>query len=130
MNVHRATPRNSSLKIPPSLLRSILEGVSLATGVRPHQILGPDRSYCIAWPRQAVMYALRSMTDDAGAPRYSFPEIGRALGGLDHTTVMHGVRKHAERLAVGATYQGPGTAVEQRRAMYRRYKAQKALLAA
>ncbi len=37
--------------------------------------------------RQVIMYLSKDMT-----PR-SYPEIGRYLGGRDHTTVMHGFRK-------------------------------------
>ncbi|MDW8070915.1 MAG: helix-turn-helix domain-containing protein, partial [Anaerolineae bacterium] len=40
-------------------------------------------------PRQMVMYLARQ---EAGA---SLPEIGQALGGRDHTTVLHGVHKIA-----------------------------------
>jgi chromosomal replication initiator protein len=44
------------------------------------------------------MWLLKSMTS------LSLPQIGRALGGRDHTTVMHGVRKHESRmLAAGAS---------------------------
>ena len=30
----------------------------------------------------------------------SLPEIGRRFGGFHHTTVLHGVRKHEERMAM------------------------------
>jgi hypothetical protein len=30
----------------------------------------------------------------------SLPSIGRALGGLDHTTVLHGVQSHAKRMGL------------------------------
>lgn len=32
--------------------------------------------------------------------KMSFPEIGRLFGGYDHTTVMHGIAKIEEQLAV------------------------------
>ena len=32
--------------------------------------------------------------------KMSFPEIGRLFGGYDHTSVMHGIRKIEEQLAV------------------------------
>ena len=30
--------------------------------------------------------------------RLSLPQIGRFMGGRDHTTVLHGIRKHEERM--------------------------------
>jgi hypothetical protein len=39
-------------------------------------------------PRQIAMYAIRQL-----CPHMSFPAIGRLLGGRDHTTVFHGVKK-------------------------------------
>jgi chromosomal replication initiation ATPase DnaA len=41
----------------------------------------------IAYPRHIVMYLAKTLTGK------SFPDIGRRLGGRDHTTVIHGVRK-------------------------------------
>lgn len=42
----------------------------------------------LARPRQIAMYAIRQL-----CPHMSLPHIGRLLGGRDHTTVLHGVRK-------------------------------------
>jgi hypothetical protein len=36
----------------------------------------------------------------------SFPAIGRRFGGMDHTSVMHGFRKHEANLNAGI-YQNP-----------------------
>ena len=38
-------------------------------------------------PRQVAMYLMREETDS------SLVDIGHALGGRDHTTVLHGVEK-------------------------------------
>ena len=59
-------------------------------------------SLTVRW-RQAFMEAAKRYT-----PR-SLPEIGRHLGGKDHTTVLHGCRKVAEAYEDGRTeqYQGP-----------------------
>ena len=43
------------------------------------------RSRNIARPRQVAMYLAKTMTS------HSLPQIGRAIGGRDHTTVMHAV---------------------------------------
>ena len=49
----------------------------------------------IAWPRQAVMFALFTR-----CPQLSTPGIGRMLGGRDHTTVLHGIQAHGKRLGL------------------------------
>ena len=41
----------------------------------------------IARPRQISMYLCKQITS------FSYPEIGKAFGGKDHTTVMHAVKK-------------------------------------
>jgi chromosomal replication initiator protein len=46
-------------------------------------ILGAQRSQDISYPRQIAMYLARGMT------QHSFPSIGRAFGGKDHSTVMY-----------------------------------------
>jgi chromosomal replication initiator protein len=43
-------------------------------------------------PRQIAMYLLREES------HFSLPQIGEALGGRDHTTVMYGCDKIAEML--------------------------------
>ena len=45
------------------------------------------RSINIARPRQIAMFLCKSLTS------FSYPEIGKAFGGKDHTTVMHAVKK-------------------------------------
>jgi chromosomal replication initiator protein len=48
------------------------------------------RARAVARPRQVAMYLSKQLTSR------SLPEIGRAFGGRDHTTVMHAVRKIEE----------------------------------
>ena len=45
------------------------------------------RSMNIAMPRQIAMYLSKALTS------FSYPEIGKAFGGKDHTTVMHATKK-------------------------------------
>lgn len=45
--------------------------------------------------RQIVAYLAKDMT------LHSLPEIGRRLGGRDHTTILHGVRKTEQHIATG-----------------------------
>lgn len=58
-------------------------------------ITGPCRRRSVARPRQIAMYAIRKL-----CPHMSLPMIGRVLGHRDHTTVLHGVRKLEELMAV------------------------------
>ena len=46
------------------------------------------RSINIARPRQIAMYLSKGLTS------YSYPEIGKAFGGKDHTTIIHAVKKN------------------------------------
>ncbi|MDP3703974.1 MAG: chromosomal replication initiator protein DnaA [Candidatus Omnitrophota bacterium] len=51
------------------------------------------RQRSILYPRQVAMYLCRRLTEA------SLPEIGRAFGGRDHTTVMHAVGKIEREIA-------------------------------
>jgi len=53
---------------------------------------GPFRNRHIVRARQEACYRMKTETT------MSYPEIGRRMGGIDHTTVIHGYRKHAARL--------------------------------
>ncbi len=51
------------------------------------EILSQKRSKDIVYPRQIAMYLCRNMSN---AP---LQEIGKAMGGRDHTTIIHGIEK-------------------------------------
>lgn len=53
----------------------------------PKQLLAKSRSSDIAKPRQIAMYLCKQMTET------SLTDIGRVLGGRDHSTVIHGIEK-------------------------------------
>ena len=65
---------------------TILQAVVRYYGVDLEALRGKVRERKIVVPRQVAMYLLR---EDA---RMSLPEIGQALGGRDHSTVLHGFR--------------------------------------
>lgn len=71
---------------------NVLNSVADVFSVTVDRILGRDRSQEVALPRQIAMYLLR---EDAN---YSLPQIGDALGGRDHTTVMYACEKVADLL--------------------------------
>lgn len=50
-------------------------------------IISSRRTASIVKPRHVLMYLARKMTTK------SLPDIGRFLGGKDHTSVLHGIRR-------------------------------------
>ena len=65
----------------------VLETVAQHYGVSEAALLGSSRSRMVAFPRQIAMYMARTETDA------SLPQIGRKMGGRDHTTVLYGYEK-------------------------------------
>jgi chromosomal replication initiator protein len=70
----------------------VIQKVAEAFGITVEQILARNRTRQIALPRQIAMYLLREEV------QISLPQIGKALGGRDHTTVMYGCDKVADLL--------------------------------
>ncbi len=58
--------------------------------IRSSDMLSKNRSRTIARPRQMAMTLAKELT------HHSLPEIGRAFGGKDHTTVLYATRKIQE----------------------------------
>jgi chromosomal replication initiator protein len=75
--------------IPPE---RVIDLVARAFNLNTEKLLSRDRSRKVALPRQIAMYLLR---EEVNA---SLPQIGNALGGRDHTTVMYGIEKVADLL--------------------------------
>jgi chromosomal replication initiator protein len=73
------------------MMRDILTEVAAKHRLRPRDILGKCRVRPIVVARQEVMFRCRSEA------MKSYPQIGRFLS-KDHTTVIHGFRKHRERV--------------------------------
>ena len=65
----------------------ILEVTATTYGHALADLQGPGRVQPLATHRQVAMYLCRELTD------LSLPKIGKVLGGRDHTTVMHGIKK-------------------------------------
>ncbi len=70
----------------------VVRVVAKTFGITPERLLGRDRSQEVALPRQVAMYLLRQEAN------ISLPQIGEALGGRDHTTVMYACDKVADML--------------------------------
>ena len=67
--------------------------VAAAFGIAPDQVVGPSRTRHVVEARQVAMYVLRE------GRGLSYPAIGEALGGRDHTTAMHSVERVRARMA-------------------------------
>ena len=64
----------------------IIEVVSEHFNVPVAELKGKKRNAEIVLPRQIVMYLCRTMTETG------LQNIGKALGGRDHTTILHGIK--------------------------------------
>ena len=67
-------------------LDTMVQRAADAIAVSPATLLGNHSARHIVRARWAVMAALRNAD-------WSLTRIGRAIGGRDHTTVMHGLRE-------------------------------------
>lgn len=65
----------------------IIREVHKYYNIQIEDLLGKKRIKEIVIPRQITMYLLRHEAN------LSFPEIGREIGGKDHSTIMHGCSK-------------------------------------
>lgn len=80
--------------VPEGRSRLVVETAARVCGVSVAELRSRSRMRHVCAARQVAMYALRELTG------LSYPAIGRAVGGKDHTTAMHGVER--VRLAVAA----------------------------
>jgi chromosomal replication initiator protein len=68
-------------------LEDVLKAVAGYYGVKVSDLKGNRKTREVTHPRQVAMYLARRLT------RASYPEIGRAFGNKDHSTVVKGVQK-------------------------------------
>lgn len=68
-------------------IRAIVEATAAHYGLTRIDLLSFRREHAVSRPRQVAMYLAKRLTSR------SLPEIGRQIGGRDHTTVMHGVAR-------------------------------------
>jgi chromosomal replication initiator protein len=74
----------------------IQQAVSRYYKVKTSDLTGKRRLQAITRPRQLAMFLAKSLTSK------SLPEIGRAFGGRDHTTVLHACQKISALLETDA----------------------------
>ena len=80
---------NAAKEVTPELIINV---VSEHFGINSLDIIGQKRSKELVFPRQIVMYLCGEMTTE------SLQNIGKALGGRDHTTIIHGTKKISSEL--------------------------------
>lgn len=68
-------------------MRPMIEAAAAHAGATVNELLSRRRSKPLVRARFAVIEAARRVTS------YSLPQIGRELGGRDHTTVMNGLKR-------------------------------------
>lgn len=73
-------------------LHKIIAEVAKKYALTYVDLISRRRTRKLVWPRQEAMWRCLKETTA------SYPEIGRAIGGRDHTTVIHGVRAHEARM--------------------------------
>jgi chromosomal replication initiator protein len=92
------TARRVLSKLPPTAaaqrrqLGDIVTATAHAFGLSADDLRARDRRPGVAFARQIAMFLARELTD------HSLPDIGRELGGRNHTTVLHAVRRVEQSL--------------------------------
>jgi chromosomal replication initiator protein len=78
-------------------ISEILDAAAGEFGVRREAILARDRRPEVVLARQIAMYLARELTT------HSLPEIGRGIGGRNHSTVVHAVNRVSAALDTDPT---------------------------
>jgi chromosomal replication initiator protein len=79
-----AEPIGKTIKSNPN---EVISAVSKFFSIGKRALLGESRARPVSLPRQILMYLLRTYLN------LPLEEVGRLIGGRDHTTVMHAVEK-------------------------------------
>lgn len=88
--------------------KQIIEAVCTFYNIDKNAIVGSCRKKEIVKPRQIAMYLIR---DELNC---SYPTIASEIGGRDHTTVIHGIRKIEKLLSIDETIQQEINLIKQR----------------
>ncbi|MDO4491584.1 MAG: chromosomal replication initiator protein DnaA [Lachnospiraceae bacterium] len=90
------SPNEKKVVTPESIINIVAEHFDISAD----EIKGDKRAKKIAYPRQIAMYLCREMTSA------NLQAIGMLMGGKDHTTILHGVKKIEDELRKSETTQG------------------------
>jgi chromosomal replication initiator protein len=100
----RVSPRRPDVMSVEDIQRAVCTHFRLSNA----DLLSKDRHKSVAFARQVAMYLCRQRL------KCSFPELGRAFGNRDHTTVMSAVRRVEELRAKDPQVNAHLEAIEQR----------------
>ncbi len=89
------SPGGTKKITPEFIIQVVAEHYNLTTS----DLLSQRRSKEISYPRQVAMYLCRNMTETP------LQEIGKVMGGRDHTTIIHGIEKITKDLESTPTLQ-------------------------
>lgn len=78
--------------VPLTDAQQIIRETCLKHGFTRGELFSARRARLLVAARHEAMFRLSKETN------MSLPAIGRRLGGRDHSTVLHGIRKHAAKL--------------------------------
>ena len=98
-------------KEPPSIKR-VLEATATYYQLSLDDLLSRRRTQKIARARQIAMYLAREET------QASLPQIGEALGGRNHSTILYGYKKIAQKLPDDAALQQDVAAIRKQLTLF------------
>ena len=105
--LHRVSAAGRARVITPTEVIGLVGGYY---GIGVSQLRGERRLKTVAWPRQILMYLLRTDL------RLPLEEVGRLLGGRDHSTVLHAESK--VKMALVDNYKFQAEMAELRRKIF------------
>ncbi len=79
-------------------IEEIINKVAKAFNVKPADIKSRKKHKLYALPRQVAMYLARELT------QFSYPEIGSAFGGKDHSTVIYAAKKIEQKITADHSF--------------------------
>jgi len=81
------------IHIPSPSVREVVFIVGRMMNVSPWDIISKRRTAHVINARHMAIYVTKEVTN------FSYPQIGKAFGGLDHSTCIHAVRRMQEMVA-------------------------------
>lgn len=94
----KALGLRAALAVKQEAMDTIIEVVATGFDLSREILMSANREERVAYPRQIIFYIARELTP------MSLAEIGRALGGKDHGTVLYGIRSVRDRMETVPDY--------------------------
>jgi chromosomal replication initiator protein len=103
-----ATDAAARPRLKPLSAKTIVDRVAAYYDMPVAELCGPKRDKEIVVPRQVAMYLMRAELE------LSYPKIGAAVGGRDHTTAMHSVEKIERQIETDDNLRGEVQMIRER----------------